>query len=238
VELEDLFCRIDPERANLSHSEPSCERVMIAATLIMTDTCVGVQLNGSIPSMPSRHTARLRTSGLPPSFSRSPVLYLLYLSTSFLWWQVVVGLIGGISSNALRNNSRCRWRHRAGARNVDNTAICRAFSPLRPCGSVPAAVHGCPRGVALLRPSSALRDTPMARPGGATTPSPPHATGGAAHLPRLCLPPDPGLATTRYASEPMAIIADERNRERGRQEVYCRCACCLAPDSVSGSKEK
>ena len=119
---------------------------------------------------PSRHTARLRTSGLPPQFSRSPVLSLRYLSTSLLWWQAVVGILGGISSHALRMNAPCTWRRRTGLPHVYNTAIRRALSPLRLCGSVTAAVHGCPRGVAPLRPARALRDTPVARPGGSNNP--------------------------------------------------------------------
>jgi hypothetical protein len=49
-------------------------------------------------------------------------------------------------------NSRCTWRHSEGSRNVHNTAIRRALSPLRLCGSVTAEVHACPRGVAPLRP--------------------------------------------------------------------------------------
>ena len=51
-------------------------------------------------------------------------------------------------NHALRMNSRCTWRPRAGARNVYNTAIRRVRSPLRLCGSVTADVHGYPRGVA------------------------------------------------------------------------------------------
>ena len=70
------------------------------------------------------------------------LLDLLYLSTSLLWWQAVAGIIGVTSSNALRSNSRCTWRPREGSRNVYNTASCRARSPLRPCGSVIADVHG------------------------------------------------------------------------------------------------
>ena len=52
------------------------------------------------------------------------------------------GYYRGKSSNALCNNSRCTWRYREGARNVYNTAIRRAFSPLRLCGSVTADVRG------------------------------------------------------------------------------------------------
>ena len=89
-------------------------------------------------------------------------LDLLYLSTQFLWWQAVVGIIGVTSSTALRSNSRCTWRHREGSRNVHNTAIRRALSPVHPCGSVTAGVHGYPRGVAPLRHHTARRDTPVA----------------------------------------------------------------------------
>jgi hypothetical protein len=45
---------------------------------------------------------------------------------------------------------------------IVRTAIRRALGPLRLCGSVTAAVRGCPRGVAPVRPSRALRDNPMA----------------------------------------------------------------------------
>jgi hypothetical protein len=69
-------------------------------------------------------------------------LDLLYLSTSFLWWQTVVEIIGVKSSHALRSNSRCTWRHSEDSRNVYNTAIRRALSSLHPCGSVTADVHG------------------------------------------------------------------------------------------------
>ena len=92
---------------------------------------------------------------------------LLYLSTQFLWWQAVVGIIGVTSSTALRSNSRCTWRHSEGSRNVHHTAIRRALSPSRPCGSVTAGVHGCPRGVAPMRPQH--RD--QGQPGG------PHVRG-------------------------------------------------------------
>src|SRR5438270_5217670 len=76
---------------------------------------------------------------------------LLYLSTSFLWWQAVAGIIGVTSSTALRMHSRYTWRHRERAWNVHNIAIRLALSPSRPCGSATADVHGCPRGVAPLR---------------------------------------------------------------------------------------
>src|SRR5262245_15199631 len=76
-----------------------------------------------------------------------------------------------------RDNARGTWRHRAGSRNVDNTAICRAFSPLHPYGSVTVDVHG----VAPIRHPLAIRDTPVAHTGEKTTPSLHHASGCAAH---------------------------------------------------------
>ena len=107
--------------------------------------------------------------GVPPqaTFKGGGVLYV---SMSFLWWQAVAGIIGVKSSNALRSNSRCTWRHREDSRNVHNTAIRRALSPWRPCGSVTADVHGCPRGVAPIRHPIAIRDNPVAHTGGETTP--------------------------------------------------------------------
>src|SRR5262252_8087248 len=62
-------------------------------------------------------------------------------------------------------NSRCTEQPRKGARNVHNTAIRRALSPLHPCGRVTVGVHGCPRGVAPLRHHTARRDTPVATHG-------------------------------------------------------------------------
>ena len=123
------------------------------------------------------------------------VLDLLYLSTQFLWWQAVTAIIGGRSSHTLRHNSRGTWRHSEGSRNVDTTAIHRAFSPLRPCGSSPADVHDCPRGVAPLRHRLAIKDTPGASTGEATTPSPPHPMGCAAHPSILFSPPGHGFST-------------------------------------------
>src|SRR5712691_7614083 len=85
-------------------------------------------------------------------------LNLLYLSTSFLWWQAVAGIIRVKSSTALRMNSWGTWRPSEGARNVHHTAIRRALSPSRSWGSVTAGVHGCPRGVAPIRQHTVLRD--------------------------------------------------------------------------------
>src|SRR5881409_3242447 len=100
-----------------------------------------------------------------------------------------MGIIGVTSSHARRMNSRGTWQHSEGSQNVDNTAIRRALSPLGPCGSVTADVHGCPRGVAPLRHPLAIRDTPVAHTGGETTPSPHHATGCAARPSLLFSPP-------------------------------------------------
>ena len=91
-----------------------------------------------------------------------------------------MGIIGIKLSNPLRINSRCTGRHREDARNVHNTAIRRALSPLRPCESVTADVHGCPRGVAPLRNPLAIRDNPVTHTGGETTQS--------LHMPRDARP--------------------------------------------------
>src|SRR6266568_4749334 len=121
-------------------------------------------------------------------------LYLLYLSTLFLWWQAVAGIIGVTSSNALRMNSRCTWDTER-ARETSTTPPSAARSPLRPCGSVTADVHGCPRGVAPIRHPFAIRDTPVAHTGGETTQAPHHSTGCAARPSILFSPPDNGFST-------------------------------------------
>src|SRR6266581_7789549 len=92
-------------------------------------------------------------------------LDLLYVSTSFLWWQAVAGIIGVKSRHVWRMNSRRTWRYRESSRDVHNTAIRRALSPSHPCGRVTAGVHGCPRGVAPLSPHTTRRETPVAAPG-------------------------------------------------------------------------
>ena len=140
---------------------------------------------------------------LKQGFLGGSLLDLLYLSTSLLWWQAVADIIGVTSSTTLRNNSRCTWRPSEGARNVSNTAIRRAFSPLRPCGSVTADVHGYPRGVAPLRHPLASRDTPVAHTGEETTPSPHHATGGAAHPSLFFSPPGHGFSTLDTRCKPL-----------------------------------
>jgi hypothetical protein len=117
------------------------------------------------------HGCTLKTS--PMSWR---VLDLLYLSMSFPWWQAVAGIREGKSRNVLRMHSRCAWRHSEGARPLSNTAIRGALSPLHPCGSVTADVHGCPRGVAPLRHPLAIGDDPVAHMGGETPRSPHHAS--------------------------------------------------------------
>jgi len=125
--------------------------------------------NSRVESCAHPHRRHTQTKDLTciSSQSRSGINYtsytylnLLYLSTSLLWWHAVADMIGVTSSPTLRKNARCTWRHSEGARNVSNTAIRRAFSPLRPGGRVPADVHGSPRGVAPLRHPLASRDTP------------------------------------------------------------------------------
>src|SRR5205823_3328788 len=129
----------------------------------------------------------LRHGCLTPSIlSKTYTRFVLFCEKSRL---------GVKSSNALRMNSRCTWRHREGSRNVDNTASRRALSPLRPCGSVTADVHGYPRGVAPSRPPIAIRDNPMAHTGGETTQSSHHSTGCAARPSLLFSPPGNGLST-------------------------------------------
>src|SRR4029453_9183650 len=123
------------------------------------------------------------------------IVYLLYLSTSFLWWQVVAGIIGVTSSTALRSNSRCPSRHREGARHVYNTPVRRALSSLHPCGSGTADVHGCPRGVTMIRHPLAIWDNRVAHPGGGTPKSPPNSTGCAACPSLLFSPLGNGFST-------------------------------------------
>jgi hypothetical protein len=103
-------------------------------------------------------------------------------------------------------HSRRTWRPSEGARNVHHTAICRTLSPWRLCGSVTAEVHGCPRGVAPLRPSRA-----QGHPGGAPgRQQQPH------HLP---MPRD--ALPTRLASVCLLAMASpprDTRRNRGCQE--------------------
>jgi len=90
-----------------------------------------------------------------------------------------------------------------GARNVDNTAIRRALSPLRPGGSGTAEVHGCPRGVAPIRHPLAIKDTSVAHTGEETTQSPHHATAWAAHPSLLFSPPGNGFSTLDARWKPL-----------------------------------
>ena len=149
----------------------------------------------SVPSLEVGVTGTASTFSNYISNNPQYNINLLYLSTSFLWWQAVAGIIGVESSHALRINAWCTGRHREGARNVYNTAIRHALSPLRPCGSVTADVHGCARRVAPSRHPIAIRDTPVAHTGGETPQSSHNATGCAACPSLLFSPPGHGFPT-------------------------------------------
>src|SRR5262245_428556 len=101
---------------------------------------------------------------------RSLPINLRYLSTSLLWWQAVVGMIGGPSSHALRMHAPYTWRRSTGWPNVDHTAIRRVRSPLRLCGSVTAEVHGGPRGVVPIRRLARAQGHPGGAPGRSNNP--------------------------------------------------------------------
>src|SRR5262249_35772675 len=91
---------------------------------------------------------------------------LLYLSTLFLWWQPVAGIIGVKSSHAFRINSRCTWQHREGlAKRLQHCHPPRA----QPVAAVRKRHSRRPR----LPPRRgtdqhpiAIRDTPVAHTGG------------------------------------------------------------------------
>src|SRR6266446_5430081 len=84
-------------------------------------------------------------------------LNLLYASMYFLYRQAFAGTIVVISSDSLRVNSRCMWRHIEALRNVHNTAISSALSPSRMCDSIKAGVHCCPRWVAPIKHHPEIR---------------------------------------------------------------------------------
>src|SRR5262245_10876816 len=88
------------------------------------------------------HTPETQGGGFCGCHEMDPLLYLLYLSASFLWWQAVVGIMGVKSRNAWRMHSRRMWRPRVGSRNVHHTAIRRVLSPSHPCGRGTGGVHG------------------------------------------------------------------------------------------------
>jgi hypothetical protein len=81
--------------------------------------------------MPRHCTLRLTCSTATMPI-KSLGIDLLYVSTSFLWWQAVVGIIGVKSSNSLRMNWRSTGRHMESLRNVHNTVICCTLSPSYP----------------------------------------------------------------------------------------------------------
>src|SRR2546429_6104 len=76
-----------------------------------------------------------RSTRAPPGSPRQqrlrrvPRFYLLYGSTSLLWWQGVIGTIGLTSSHAWRRHWRCTGRPREGWRNVHHTAIHSMLHP-------------------------------------------------------------------------------------------------------------
>src|SRR5262245_62026582 len=129
-----------------------------------------------------------------PPICDTHALYLLYLSTSLLWWQAVAGIIGVTSSHALRSNSRYTWRPKR-ARKTSTTPPSAARSAR------------CARGVAPIRHPFAIRDNPVANTGGETAQSPDNSMGCDARPPLLFLPPGHGLTTTRCSSEPIDITA-------------------------------
>jgi hypothetical protein len=130
-------------------------------------------------------------------------IYLLYLSTSFLWWQAVAAIRGVTASHTLRNNSRCTWQRREDSRNVDNTAIRRAFNPLTPCGSVTADVHGCPSTSGTAQAPSRDSGHPGGIHGRSNDPSPHHAPGCAAHPSIRFSPSGHGFSTREAHWKPL-----------------------------------
>jgi hypothetical protein len=142
---------------------------------------------------------------------------LLYVPTSFLWRQAVVGTTVVKSSNALRMNARCTWRHMEGLRNVHNTTLNSTRSPSRLCGSIKVGVYGCPRWVAPIKYHPESR----ANEGGEHRRS--HDTIAAQFLvmrgPHGCPIFAPALwpRHTGYSSEALDMTVHKRNRERGIQ---------------------
>jgi hypothetical protein len=118
---------------------------------------------------------------------------LRYLSTSFLWRQAVVGMIGAnrATRGALIRGARGDAARAGQTSTIPPSAACSAR-----CASAGASLQG-----STAAPEALHRSGPRARSGTtrwrareATTPSPHHAIGCAAHPPRLFLPPGHGLA--------------------------------------------
>ena len=118
-----------------------------------------------------------------------PLLDLRYLATEFLWWQAVVGIRGGTSRTALRMNSRCMWRPRAGARHVHHTALRRARSPSAHAGVSLQTSMADPEAVAPIRPHIAIRDNAVIAHVRSTTPR------DSPYLVIRCLPASPLFAS-------------------------------------------
>src|SRR5262249_47185926 len=74
-------------------------------------------------------------------------LYLLYLSTSLLWWQAVAAIIGVTSSTTLRHNSRCTWRHSEGAETAPTPPIPLPLGRRAQAGVALQAGQAPPQGV-------------------------------------------------------------------------------------------
>jgi len=101
--------------------------------------------------------------------SASLFLYLLDVSTSFLWWPGVAGMTVATSSSAWRRHWQCPGRHREGLRHGHTTAMRCTRSPLRLCGSGTGGVHNCPQGGH--RSSTTIRDKPVGAHGRRHPPS-------------------------------------------------------------------
>jgi hypothetical protein len=107
-------------------------------------------------------------------------IYLLYVSTSCLWWQAVASIIGVQSSHALRRNARRTWRPREGSQNVHHTAI-------RP-RSARRAHAGVPWQASTVDPEELHRSGTTPRQG---TPRWPHVGGETSqslYMPRAAMP--------------------------------------------------
>ena len=155
---------------------------------------------------------------------------------SLLWWQAVAGILEGTSRNVLRNNSRCTWRHRAGARNGDNTAIRRALSPWRPGGNGTAEGHGCPRSVAPLRRYTARRDTPVATRGRRHDAIAAHASECAAR-PLLLFSP-PAMASPHRAVRRQCLLGQPTSGMVKGADRRCKLGLELKRSAEEGNVTK
>src|SRR2546430_911743 len=112
-----------------------------------------------------------------------------YLSTLFLWWQAVAGII---ASNRATRCAVIRGARGDTARAHETYTTLSSAARSARCTHAGASLQTStadPRGIAPLRHPLASRDTPVAHTGGATTQSPHHSTGCAARPSRLFSPP-------------------------------------------------